>query len=110
MLRASSDFFASGLQFMVSVTGGAAWARLQIVLAREASLVDGAALAALEHDLEEPHAGVDEERPPRHVRHLEHLASGDARLHEARGDVDHEAEAREPATALEPSANVAGKC
>ena len=75
----------------------AAGTGLQIVLAREASLVDGAALAALEHDLEEPHACVDEQRPARHVRHLEHLAGCDTRLHEARGDVDHEAEAREPA-------------
>src|SRR4029450_7288518 len=86
-----------------------AWARLQIVLAREASLVDGAALAALEHDLEEPHACVDQPRPARHVRHREHLAGRDARLHEARGDVDHEAETREPAAALEPSADVAGQ-
>src|SRR5438874_13421140 len=106
MLRASSDFFASGLQFMVSVTGGAAWARLQVVLAGEASLVDGAALASLEHDLEEPYACVDQQRPARHVRYLEHLAGRDARLHEARRDVDHEAEAREPAAALEPSADV----
>jgi hypothetical protein len=36
---------------------------LQIVLARETPLVDGAALAALEHDLEQPHAGVDQQRP-----------------------------------------------
>src|SRR4029453_8661077 len=86
-----------------------AWARLQIVLAREPSLVDGAALAALEHDLEEPHACVDQQRPARHVRHLEHLAGRDARLHEARGDVDHEAEACEPAAALEPAAHVAGQ-
>jgi len=35
------------------------WPGLQMVLAREASLVDGTALAALEHDLEEPHACVD---------------------------------------------------
>ena len=83
---------------------------LQIVLAREASLVDGAALAALEHDLEEPHACVDEQRPAQHVRHFEHLAGRDTRLHEARGDVDHEAEAHEPTAALEPSADVAGKC
>src|SRR5688500_12048573 len=82
---------------------------LQVVLAREASLVNGAALAALEHDLEEPNACVYEQRPAGHVRHLEHLAGRDARLHKARGDVDHEAEAREPAAALEPSADVAGK-
>ena len=40
---------------------------LQIVLAHEPSLVDGAPLAALEDDLEEPHACVDEQRPARHV-------------------------------------------
>jgi len=39
----------------------------RIVLAREASLVDGAALAALELDLEEPHACVDEQRPAVHA-------------------------------------------
>jgi hypothetical protein len=49
-------------------------AGLQGVLAREASLVDGATLAALKHDLEEPHACVDQQRPARDVRHLEHLA------------------------------------
>jgi hypothetical protein len=62
---------------------------LQIVLARKASLVDGAALTALEHDLEEPHACMDEQRSAGHIRHLEHLSAGDARLHKARGDVDH---------------------
>jgi hypothetical protein len=46
---------------------------------------------------------VDQQRPARHVRYLEHLAGRDARLHERR-DVYHEAEAREPASALEPSA------
>src|SRR5262249_33233517 len=82
---------------------------LQIVLMCEASPVDGGALAALEHDLEEPYACMNEQRPTRHVRDLEHLVVRDARLHKARRDVDHEAEAREPAAALEPSTDVVGQ-
>src|SRR5262245_54880237 len=46
---------------------------LQIVLMCEASPVDGGALAALEHDLEEPYACMNEQRPTRHVRDLELL-------------------------------------
>ena len=58
----------------------------RIVLAREASLVDGAAPAALELDLEEPHACVDEsgrsytpQRRPRKVGRCLITSKGGAR-------------------------------
>ena len=66
-------------------------------LAREAALVNGAAFAALEHDLKQSHAGVDQQRASRHIRHLEHLMARNARLNKARSHVDHQAEAGEPA-------------
>src|SRR5438067_1709045 len=49
---------------------------------------------------------MDGERAAGDVRHLEHLAAVDAGRHEARGDVNHEPQAREAAPPLEPAADV----
>ena len=43
---------------------------LQSLMVGEASLIDGAALGPLEHELAEPRAGVDRERPAGEVGHL----------------------------------------
>src|SRR4029453_14877950 len=64
--------------------------RSQTVLASEAAGVHRRSLAALQHDLAEPDAGVDGERVLRDVRHLEHLTAVHAGRDEAGGDVDHE--------------------
>src|SRR5262245_30300719 len=79
------------------------------LLLREAADVTRFALRAHQHELTEPHAGVDAQRTSRDVAHLEHLAVVDARLHERRRHVDHQAEAREAAASLEEAAQIPGK-
>lgn len=44
------------------------------------------------------------------VHYFQYLMVGDARVHEAGGDMDREAETREPAPAFEPARNIIGKC
>src|SRR5690606_1673195 len=83
-------------------------APLDLPLMLEATAVDRASLGAHQHDLADPHAGHDLERAARDVAHLEHLAVRDARLHEGRGHVDHQAEAGEAAAALEKAAEIVG--
>jgi hypothetical protein len=65
------------------------------------------ALGAQQHELAQAHARVDAQGPIRDVAHLEHLPVRDTRLHERRGHVDHEPEAREAAAPLEKAAQVA---
>src|SRR6185436_18439570 len=81
--------------------------RSELLLARETSLVDRAAFAPLEHDLQETDARMDEQRAAGHVGHLEHLTARHAGLHETRGHVDHEAQPGEATPPLEPAADVA---
>src|SRR5262245_63615128 len=84
-----------------------AWRRWsQVLLAGEAAGVHRTPLAALQDDLTYRHAGVDGERPPGHVRHLQHLTARHPGSDEARGDVDHEPEAGESAAPLEPAGDV----
>src|SRR5436190_19308494 len=78
-------------------------------LVAEAAGVDGFSLAALEDDLAHRHAGVDDQRAPGDVRHLEDLAAVDAGRDEARRDVDHEAETRVAASTLQPPGHIGRK-
>ena len=70
------------------------------LLVGESSRVDGRPFRALQDDLTKANTGADRERPPRDVRHLQHLPVVDARRHESRRHVDHQPEPSIPAAPL----------
>src|SRR5690606_1397933 len=80
---------------------------LEPFLRGETPRVDRGTLAALQDDLAETRAGVHRERAPGDVADLEHLTVRHPRTHEARSDVDHQAEPGEARAPLEPAADVA---
>src|SRR5919198_1218184 len=71
-----------------------------------AAAVVCAADALLENELADRYAGPDRQRHRPSIVHLERLPIVDTRLDEAGSDVDHHANAGEPAAALQPAAYI----
>ena len=68
------------------------------------------AVALFKYELADPGARIESQRCMSEVHDLQDLMVRDARMHEARGDMDGKAESREPASSFEATGDVVGQC